>query len=256
MIIVIIISHNIVNTTANVYCIIYYMPESTSPPPRYGPPSRGISQRDVELAADALLRAGERPTIERVREKIGRGSPNTINPSLDAWWKRLASRLDAGPAALHRLPESVAHVAEALWMQAIDEARRRVEQELSREARTALSAKTDLEVRSHVLTLREGELDSRLKDRERTLAALQSQLQELTLLLRKEQLTSDAQARRISNLEDELLARARTPATAKRKTKRPVEPRARPKPHRAGQFLRQPATKHRGTASRPKNRKR
>jgi len=50
-------------------------------------------------AADSLLRAGERPTIEKVRAKIGRGSPNTINPLLDAWWQRLAGRLDAGPAA-------------------------------------------------------------------------------------------------------------------------------------------------------------
>ena len=161
------------------------MSESPLAPPRPGPPSRGISPRDVELAADALMRAGERPTIEKVREKIGRGSPNTINPALDAWWKRLGARLDAGPAALHRLPESVAHVAEALWMQALDEARRRAGQELTRDAHSALTAKQDLEVRSHVLTLREGELDSRLKDRERTQAALQTQLQDLTLLLRK-----------------------------------------------------------------------
>jgi hypothetical protein len=30
-----------------------------------------------------------------------------------------------GPVALHRLPENVAHIAEALWMQALDDARRR-----------------------------------------------------------------------------------------------------------------------------------
>ncbi|HUE12155.1 MAG TPA: DNA-binding protein, partial [Steroidobacteraceae bacterium] len=143
--------------------------------PRYGLPSRGITQRDVELAADALLRAGERPTIEKIREKIGRGSPNTINPILDAWWKRLASRIDAGPAALHRLPESVAHVAEALWMQALEEGRRRAEQETARDARAAAQTKGDLEVRSHVLTLREGELDTRLKDRERVQATLEAQ---------------------------------------------------------------------------------
>ena len=117
------------------------MPELTIPPPRYGPSARGISGRDVELAADELLREGERPTIEKIREKIGRGSPNTINPLLNAWWKRLASRLEAGPAALHRLPESVAHVAEALWMQALDQARRRAEQELTRVARSTASAK-------------------------------------------------------------------------------------------------------------------
>jgi Plasmid replication region DNA-binding N-term len=89
------------------------MPESTDPRLRIAPSSRGVSSTDVERAADALLRLGERPTIEKIRASLGGGSPNTINPLLDAWWKRLSARLDAGPAALHRLPESVAHVAEA-----------------------------------------------------------------------------------------------------------------------------------------------
>ncbi len=80
----------------------------------YGSTSRGVTAGDVERAADALLPEVQRPTIERVREKLGTGSPNTINPRLDAWWKKLAARLDAGPAALHRLPESVAHVASPL----------------------------------------------------------------------------------------------------------------------------------------------
>jgi hypothetical protein len=192
--------------------MIIHMPESTTPSPRYGLPSRGITGRDVELAADALLREGERPTIEKIREKIGRGSPNTINPLLDAWWKRLASRLDTGPAALHRLPESVAHVAEALWMQALDEGRRRAEQEINRQVRDTARTKEDLDVRSHVLSLREGELESRLKDRERAQAALEVQVQELTRLLRKEQATREAQARRVSFLEEQLLAgRRETP---------------------------------------------
>jgi hypothetical protein len=60
----------------------------------------------VERAADSLLRSGERPTIDKIRQKLGKGSPNTINPLLDAWWKRLGNRLDSGPAAFHRLPES------------------------------------------------------------------------------------------------------------------------------------------------------
>jgi hypothetical protein len=188
----------------------------TESPKPYGERRRGITAGDVEGAADALFRAGERPTIEKVRAKIGRGSPNTINPLLDTWWKRVASRLDAGPAALHRLPESVAHVAEALWMQALDEGRRRATQELSRDARSAAHTKDDLEVRSHVLTLREGEFDARLKDREGTQAMLQAQVRELTGLLRREQATREVQSRRISDLEGQLLARVqkrRTPAT-------------------------------------------
>jgi hypothetical protein len=183
------------------------MKGTTSPPRLYGASSRGITARDVELAADALLRSGERPTIERVREKIGRGSPNTINPLLDVWWKRLAARLEAGPAALHRLPETVAHVAEALWMQALDEARRRADQELHRQAHSAAKHEADLEVRSHVLTLREGELQSRLEGRERDVDELRLQLRALNLRARKDQATIVSQAARIADLENRIEAR-------------------------------------------------
>src|SRR6202051_4866914 len=140
------------------------MLEVPTPAPRFGPPTRGVTAADVERAADSLLRLGHRPTIERIREQLGTGSPNTINPMLDAWWKRLSARLSSGPAALHRLPESVAHVAEALWMQALDEGRRRALLELKSTARVADEQKQAQDVRSHVLTLREGELDSWLRD--------------------------------------------------------------------------------------------
>jgi len=198
------------------------MIKSSSPAPRYGPPSRGITAGDVERAADALLREGDRPTIDKIRAKIGRGSPNTINPILDAWWKRLASRLDSGPAAFHRLPESVAHVAEALWMQALDEGRRRATLE-ERSAERAIAAdRQAFEVRSHVLSLREGELEVRLKDRERTQTALESQVRELTLLLRKGEATREAQAKRIAALEDQLLLRSRKPAARRSAGERPL----------------------------------
>jgi hypothetical protein len=116
-------------------------------------------------------------TIEKVREQLGSGSPNTINPLLDAWWKRLSARLDAGPAALHRLPESVAHAAEALWMHALGEGRRRAAQEQHATTRALATDKQTLEVRSHVLSLRESELESRLRDREQRQTALEAQLQ-------------------------------------------------------------------------------
>lgn len=157
----------------------------------FGPIARGVSQSDVSHAADTLLRLGERPTIEKVRDKIGRGSPNTINPLLDVWWKTLSVRLDAGPAALHRLPEPVAHIAEALWMQAIEEARRRAALEQRDSARLTELDQQRLEVRSHVLSLREGELDSRLRDRDRTIEELNLRVRELTGLLRKEQVTRE-----------------------------------------------------------------
>jgi len=162
------------------------------------PGRAGVSQSDVSHAADALLRSGERPTIDKVRAKIGKGSPNTINPMLDTWWKTLAARLDLGPAAFHRLPEVVAHVAEALWMHATEEARTRVRAELKAADRQNAEKEQTLEVRSHVLTLREGELDSRLRDRDRTIEELHLRLRELTGALRKEQAMRDLLARQIA----------------------------------------------------------
>ena len=133
-------------------------PQSTRSP-RQTTDGRGIGSSDVDRAADALLREGERPTIERIRARLGRGSPNTINPLLDAWWKRLAGRLDAGPAALHRLPEPVLLAAEGLWMQTLDEARRRAAAEQGSRKASLAKDRQDLEVRSHVLSIRESELD-------------------------------------------------------------------------------------------------
>lgn len=55
--------------------------------------ARGITEVDIWQAADAVLLDGGRPTIERVRQKIGRGSPNTVTPYLDTWFKHLGDRI-------------------------------------------------------------------------------------------------------------------------------------------------------------------
>jgi hypothetical protein len=192
------------------------MDELATPRRPPGPPPRGITQADVSHAADSLLRLGERPTIEKIRSKLGRGSPNTINPMLDSWWKTLSARLDAGPAALHRLPESIAHIAEALWMQALEEGKRRALLEQRDSTRVAELDKQRLELRSHVLTLREGELDSHLRDRDRTIEELNLRLREITGSLRKEQATREMLSRQIA----ELHAAARP--NKKRRQKKPL----------------------------------
>jgi hypothetical protein len=220
-------------------------------PPLYGSPARGITQADVSHAADALLRLGHRPTIEKIRERIGRGSPNTINPMLDNWWKRLAGRLDAGPAAFHRLPESVAHVAEALWMQALEEGRRRALLEQRMTDRALAHDKERLDLRSHVLTLRESEMEARLQDRDRTIAELTGRVDMLTGMLQKEQATRDSVSRRLSAVEADLSAarHLQVPApsrtTGARRLKTAVvahrikRPAAKPKPARMAQKRKQ-----------------
>jgi hypothetical protein len=182
---------------------------TTQPSKPFGPPPRGITQSDISHAADSLLRAGERPTIKKVRDKIGKGSPNTINPMLDAWWKTLSARLDSGPAALHRLPESIVHIAEALWMQALEEGKRRALLEQRDSTRLAELDKQRLELRSHVLTLREGELDSRLRDRDRTIEDLNLRLRELSGALRIEQATRELLTRQVAQTSSRSLSKSR-----------------------------------------------
>lgn len=86
---------------------------------------RGITEKDVFTACDALVLAGERPTIERVRWKIGRGSPNTVSPMLDAWFKGLGRRLqDPGAFAMPPdIPEPVLQASQHFWEVAQAQAR-------------------------------------------------------------------------------------------------------------------------------------
>lgn len=208
-------------------------PSTKSPRPSAG--AGGITSNDVDRAADQLLRDGHRPTIERVRATIGRGSPNTINPLLDAWWQRLAGRLDAGPAALHRLPEPVLHAAEGLWLQTLSEARKRAATEQGTSKSALARDRQELEVRSHVLSIRESELNARLEQAERRASQLQLEVAMLTTLLRKEQ---------ASRLAAERRGRGTQPTAASAKAKAGSKPRAN---------SRKAATKAtRGTTVRPR----
>lgn len=40
--------------------------------------ARGITELDFHQAADSVVLAGERPTVERIRAVLGTGSPNTV----------------------------------------------------------------------------------------------------------------------------------------------------------------------------------
>jgi hypothetical protein len=184
------------------------------------PETRSITSVDVERAADSLLREGERPTIEKVRLKIGRGSPNTIYPLLDAWWSRLASRLDAGPAALHRLPEPVAQAAEALWLTALEEARRRAQLESGSTRKALARERQDLAVEAHVISIREQELKDRLAEADRRAAKLELEIETLTTLLRKEQASRAAADRRLADQQVEI--RKALASRAPRRAKAPL----------------------------------
>src|SRR5574344_1911921 len=87
--------------------------------------TRGVQEQDVWAAADAVLAQGQRPTIERVRQQLGRGSPNTVGPMLESWFSRLGERLELhrqGDRAMDALPDAVLESMRALWQTAQQQA--------------------------------------------------------------------------------------------------------------------------------------
>lgn len=108
--------------------------------------ARGITQDQVNAAADAILSAGENPTVEKVRIELGTGSPNTITRMLDVWRGQLGERL----RQLSSLPEVPIPVGQAmveLWQLSTIHAERVLEDRFAsdRSALAAARAQLDLE---------------------------------------------------------------------------------------------------------------
>lgn len=97
--------------------------------------AKGITEMQVHTAADALVAAGVRPTVERVRAHLGTGSPNTVVRLLDTWWSALGTRLavQLHKVALPEAPAEVATLAGQLWEQALQAAQTYAEQALQHE---------------------------------------------------------------------------------------------------------------------------
>ena len=160
--------------------------------------SRGIQEADVFEAADALLAEGKRPTIERVRLKIGRGSPNTVSPMLERWFATLGERLVGSAAGSGSkraagndpdgMPVGVRNAARLLWETARREAEevQRVELE---SVRAELQAREDALVEAQAALAQREEafaqarvsLDSALASSQQAREALEHQLKEHAL---------------------------------------------------------------------------
>src|SRR5690606_8511147 len=152
----------------------------------------GVPEQEVFAAADAVLARGERPTVERVRLELGRGSPARVGALLDQWWDGLAQRL-RGETRLPGLPTEVAQAFVAVWQQAILLAEGVAEQALA-ERRTVLEteglrvAAVENESRQAVAQARQQvaaaqaaqhTTDIRLADLKQLLAQSQAQLDDL-----------------------------------------------------------------------------
>ncbi|CAN7772751.1 DNA-binding protein [Variovorax sp. LjRoot175] len=178
--------------------------------------SRGIQEDDVWGAADLLLHEGLRPTIERVRQKIGRGSPNTVSPMLERWFASLGQRLAGGanPSAnllagndADGVPVSVRNATRLLWETARREAEEVQRQELDAaraelqerrnelvEAQAALAQREDAFAQARV------SLDSALASSQQAREALERQLKEHAVEAHRVRTSLDDDIKRLTAL--------------------------------------------------------
>lgn len=156
---------------------------------------KGISRHDVFEAADALLARGERPTIERVRREIGRGSPNTVNPLLDAWWQSLSERFKGEGEQDGQLPQALLASLEELY------------EKLQRSA--VQDAEARIAERKQALDEREAELTRNSQELDAKDLALKAPLETLN-----QQLTTQAQANKAQIAAERELRKALAEAQA------------------------------------------
>jgi chromosome segregation ATPase len=152
--------------------------------------ARGVQMEEVWAAADAVLRLGERPTIERVRHQLGRGSPNTVGPMLDGWYGSLAKRLDergvpmeqeaAGAESL--LPAPIIRAAKAMWGRALQQAQEQAATDFSHERESLRVQEEALHSAKEQLAQETQRLDDRSAAYELALEAKNSQIADLARL--------------------------------------------------------------------------
>jgi chromosome segregation ATPase len=105
--------------------------------------ARGITQDQVSAAADALVTAGERPTVEKIRAQLGTGSPNTVTRMLDTWRGALATRLSQ-VLALPEVPADVGQAFTEIWRLAMTHAGSLAQAALAHEQNALLATQSSL----------------------------------------------------------------------------------------------------------------
>lgn len=194
-------------------------PKSAAFAPSPRPGGRGISEHDVWTAADTLLMAGQRPTIERIRQQLGRGSPNTVSPYLDAWFAGLGARLQgagdgvAGVPEGVTMPESVARAALDLWTLAICEGRSALADEAAAQRAVLDAREAELAADREALEQARAVLHERIASAETAAAdARQARDEAQAQARRAEALLIDAQADAVASRQSLLAARDATQA--------------------------------------------
>lgn len=136
-----------------------------------------VREEEVRQVADTLLLSGDRPTVDRVRQRLGRGSPNTIALFLDRWWTQLGARLrDLPGQELPGVPPAVSAALVSLWSSAIDEARGLLKDTLAAQATEIETRRLAVDEQTSLLERTKSEFERERAALERTVEVVQNQL--------------------------------------------------------------------------------
>lgn len=143
---------------------------------------KGITQEQVNAAADALVAVGDKPTVEKIRQALGTGSPNTVTRMLDTWRGTLAQRLQE----VIRLPDVPPEVGQAfaeIWRLAVKYAEALARMALTEDQNALFAAQTDLTQERKLWEIALSEAQSNVADAAAKLAQADLQLRERQALI-------------------------------------------------------------------------
>jgi DNA repair exonuclease SbcCD ATPase subunit len=143
---------------------------------------RGITQEQVSHAADTLVAAGENPTVEKIRQALGTGSPNTVIRMLDTWRSTLAQRL-RDVIKLPDVPPEAGQAFAEVWRVALTHAETVARANLTEEQNALFAEQTSLTQERKLWEIALAEARGNVAEYTGKLAQADAQLQERQALV-------------------------------------------------------------------------
>ncbi|MGA3205330.1 MAG: DNA-binding protein [Bryobacteraceae bacterium] len=159
-----------------------------------------VSYLEIERTALDVLAEGQRPSVEILRKRLGRGGPATIAAALKRFWRDLGVRAAGDPASLSRMPAEIADLADGLWQKALTLASQAAKQDDNGARERLQQLQLETAVRAQSFAAREKELDITVRYREQALEEARTQISALMKELAIDRETMRAQVARIITL--------------------------------------------------------
>ncbi|RUL78775.1 DNA-binding protein [Dyella choica] len=143
---------------------------------------KGITQEQVNAAADALIAAGDKPTVEKIRQALGTGSPNTVTRMMDVWRGTLAQRLQEA-IRLPDVPPEAGQAFADVWRLALSHAETLARAALIEDQNTLFAAQSDLTQERKLWEIALAEAQANVAEHATQRAQAETQLRERQVLV-------------------------------------------------------------------------